>query len=60
MVNNKIIGEIIFPMKETHLVSDEFLNEIMLRQRDPYSVMEDIVANFAKSYQKSRDTGESN
>ncbi len=57
MVNDKIINEIIIPIKESYTVPENILNKIILRQKDPYSVTEEIVDNFVEVFHKSCKEG---
>jgi len=53
IVKNKIIDKINNSSNEVNQISDELLNEIMHRQKDPYTVSEEIVDNFAEIFRKS-------
>lgn len=53
IAKNKIIGKINNSSNEANQVSDELLNEIMLREKDPYTAAEEIINNFAEIFQKS-------
>ena len=53
IAKNKIIDKINNLSNETKQVSDGLLNEIMLREKDPYTAAEEIIDNFAKVFQKS-------
>ena len=37
---------------EANQISDKLLNEIMSRQKDPYTVSEEIIDNFVEVFQK--------
>ncbi|MBW2663610.1 MAG: methylmalonyl Co-A mutase-associated GTPase MeaB [Deltaproteobacteria bacterium] len=52
IVRNKIIDKI-NSSNDTNQISDELLNEIILRQKDPYTAAEEIIGNFAEVFQKS-------
>jgi len=53
IAKNKIINKISNSSNEANQVSDELLNEIMLREKDPYTAAEEIVNNFSEIFQKS-------
>ncbi|MBW2106334.1 MAG: methylmalonyl Co-A mutase-associated GTPase MeaB [Deltaproteobacteria bacterium] len=51
IARNKIIDKI--SSNETNQLSDALLNEIMLRDKDPYTTAEKIIDNFAEVFQKT-------
>ncbi|MFH1974156.1 MAG: methylmalonyl Co-A mutase-associated GTPase MeaB [Pseudomonadota bacterium] len=53
IAKNKIIDKINNSSKGANQVSDALLNEIMLREKDPYTAAEEIVDNFAEIFRKS-------
>jgi len=52
IAKNKIIEKINNSSSEANQVSDELLNEIMLREKDPYTAAEEIINNFTEIFQK--------
>jgi len=52
IVRNKIIDKISNLSNEANQISDKLLNEIMSRQKDPYTVSEEIIDNFVEVFQK--------
>jgi LAO/AO transport system kinase len=53
IIKNKIIDKIATSLSEANQISDELMNSIILKERDPYTVAEEIIHNFNKVFKKS-------